>query len=178
MFFPTESPFTTVLESVKDRKEFGHWELDSVVSSRGKSKGCVATFLERKTRFYVAIKMANRTAGSMFAAFGKLYGSLPEGAMLTATTDRGKEFACHELVKQHYGITFYFADAYCSWQRGANENSNGLLREYFPKKTDFAKVSAYELSESLYELNSRPRKCLGWISPIDAFLQEVVRLNC
>ena len=111
----------------------GSSELDTVVSSRGKSKGCLATFLERKTRFYLAFKIPNRTAKSMFSAIEQLCNLFPKEALKTFTSDRGKEFACYPLV-ENLGISFFFADAYTSWQRGSNENANGLLREYFPKK--------------------------------------------
>lgn len=111
----------------------GSSELDTVVSSRGKSKGCLATFLERKTRFYLAFKIPNRTAKSMFSAIEQLCNLFPKEALKTFTSDRGKEFACYPLV-ENLGISFFFADAYSSWQRGSNENANGLLREYFPKK--------------------------------------------
>lgn len=111
----------------------GSSELDTVVSSRGKSKGCLATFLERKTRFYLAFKIPNRTAKSMFSAIEQLCNLFPKEALKTFTSDRGKEFACYPLV-ENLGISFFFADAYTSWQRGSNENANGLLKEYFPKK--------------------------------------------
>ena len=84
---------------VKTRKTFGHWELDSMVSSRGESKGCFATFVERKSRLYTAFKTPDRTAESMLAAITQLYHSLPDGAFKTGTTDRGKEFACCQTVK-------------------------------------------------------------------------------
>ena len=111
----------------------GSSELDTVVSSRGKSKGCLATFLERKTRFYLAFKIPDRTAKAMFSAIEQLCKLFPKEALKTFTSDRGKEFACYPLV-ENLGISFFFADAYTSWQRGSNENANGLLREYFPKK--------------------------------------------
>lgn len=94
------------------RETFGHWELDTFVSSWGKSKACLATFVERKTRFYQAIKMPNRTALSMEIAFGVLTSQYPKSAIQTATVDRGKEFECHELLELLHGIDVYFADPY------------------------------------------------------------------
>lgn len=164
-------------KEVKSRNTFGHWELDSMVSSRGESKGCFATFVERKSRLYTALKTPDRTATSMNAAITKLYNALPTGAFRTGTTDRGKEFACCTAVKEQLGLDLYFADAYCSWQRGSNENSNGLLREFYPKKTDLALVRQEDLTHSLFLINSRPRKCLGWKSPIQVFLHEVAHLT-
>ena len=125
-----------ILESqlVKDQKKskkevFEHWELDSVVSSRGESKACFATFVELKTRFYVAIKMPDRSKNSMLEAIKQLTSNIPKEAFKTFTSDRGKEFSYWKKVEE-MGIDFYFADPYCSWQRGCNENSNGLLREF------------------------------------------------
>lgn len=170
-------PISKRPSEVKKRETFGHWELDSMVSSRGKSKGCFATFVERKSRLFTAVKMPDRTANSMQKAITQLYNALPVGAFKTGTTDRGKEFACCTEVQSELGLTLYFADAYCSWQRGSNENSNGLLREFYPKKTDLALVSQEELTNNLILINSRPRKCLGWKSPIQVFLHEVAQLS-
>ena len=86
-------------KEVKSRETFGHWELDTVVSSRGKSKGCFATFVERKTRLYTAIKIADRTASSMESAIKQLHAVLPKNAFKTATVDRGKEFACYKNIE-------------------------------------------------------------------------------
>ena len=163
-------------KEVRNRESFGHWELDTVVSSRGKSKACVATFVERKTRFYQAIPMPDRTALSMEIAFGVLAGQFPEAAIQTATADRGKEFACHAALKATHGVEVYFADPYSSWQRGSNENANGLLREFFPKGHDFAQVTDEELVRALGLINNRPRKCLGWKSAHESFQQEVLHL--
>ena len=162
-------------KEVKERISFGHWELDSLVSGRGKSKGCLATFVERKTRWYVALKMPNRTAASMKEAIRSLNESLPQGAFQTATVDRGKEFACYPYVEADLGISMYFADPYSSWQRGSNENANGLLREFFPKGTDLAKVSP-DLILALQFINHRLRKCLEWKSSHEAFEQELLHL--
>jgi transposase, IS30 family len=163
-------------KEVKKRESFGHWELDSVVSSRGKSKGCFATFVERKTRWYIALKMPNRSAGSMERAIQTIHNLFPSSAFQTATVDRGKEFACYSNVEEDLGIQVYFADPYSSWQRGSNENANGLLREFFPKKTDLAKVSSEELEKVLSLINNRPRKCLGWKTTHEAFQEELLHL--
>ncbi|MCC5468731.1 IS30 family transposase [Pelosinus baikalensis] len=164
-------------KEVKNRQVFGHWELDTMVSSRGKSKGCFATFVERKSRLYTAIKIPDRTANSMENAINYLWDVLPSGSFKSATTDRGKEFACHAAIKEKLGLDLYFADPYCSWQRGSNENSNGLLREFYPKKTDLSLVHKQDLMGKLFLINSRPKKCLDWKSPIDVFLHEVSHLN-
>lgn len=175
-FFSRGTPIRKRPKDVYNRKTFGHWELDSVVSAQG-THGCFATFIERKTRLYTAIKMPNRTASSMELAIKYLCKQLPKKAFLTATTDRGGEFACFENIKKDLGITLYFADPYCSYQRGSNEYGNGLLREFFPKRTDLGKVKQDVLTQALFLINSRPRKCLGWISPVQAFLHELSHLT-
>ena len=159
-------------DRIENRTEFGHWELDTVVSSRGKSKACVATFLERKTRFYIPIRMADRTARSMWHAIQQVVHALPVGVVRTVTADRGKEFACYANVEK-LGIAFYFADAYAAWQRGSNENSNGLFREFFPKRTDFSRVSDSDIFQAFMHLNHRPRKCLQFKTPFEALLHEL-----
>lgn len=175
--FSIGTPISERPKEVKDRAEFGHWELDTMVSSRGKSKGCFATFIERKSRLYTAFKIPDRTSASMDNAINNLFGVLPSGTFKTATTDRGKEFACYQSVQDKLGLTLYFADPYSSWQRGSNENSNGLLREFYPKKTNLAVVDENELTHNLFLINSRPRKCLGWKSSIQVFLHEVAHLT-
>ena len=175
--FSMGTPISERPKEVKSRNTFGHWELDSMVSSRGESKGCFATFVERKSRLYTAFKTPDRTATSMQEAITMLYNTLPKGAFKTGTTDRGKEFACCTAIQKHLGLTLYFADAYSSWQRGSNENSNGLLREFYPKKTNLALVPQAQLTHYLFLINSRPRKCLGWKSPIQVFLHEVAHLT-
>lgn len=157
---------------IKKRVEFGHWELDTVVSSRGKSKGCLASFVEMKSRFYVALPIKDRTKESMLEAMKKLIKPLSKSALKSFTSDRGKEFACYKEIEK-IGIDFYFADPYSAWQRGTNENSNGLLREYYPKKTDLAKIGVEELIKNIMELNNRPRKCLSYQTPFDVFMHEL-----
>lgn len=170
--FMIGTPISKRPKEVKSRETFGHWELDTMVSSRGKSKGCLATFVERKTRFYLAVKISDRSAKSMFSAIERLRRLFPKEALKTFTSDRGKEFACYPLVED-LGIPFYFADPYSSWQRGSNENTNGLLREYFPKKTDLAAISDEDLNKALGDINHRPRKCLAYRTAVEALLNEV-----
>ncbi len=116
--------------------------------------------------------MVDRSKKSMLESINKLTKSLPQESLKTFTSDRSKEFACYEEVEKQ-GIDFYFADAYSAWQRGSNENSNGLLREYYTKKTDLSKISSQELIKNLIELNNRPRKCLGYQTPFDLFMHEL-----
>jgi transposase, IS30 family len=174
--FAIGKPISQRPKEVRSRETFGHWELDTVVSGRGKSKGCVATFIERKTRLYTAIRMPDRTALSMEIAFGVAAAQYPAKALLTATADRGKEFACYTNLETTHGVQVYFADPYSSWQRGSNENANGLLREFFPKGTDFAQITDEALEKALYLINHRPRKCLGWRTAHESFSEELSHL--
>lgn len=174
--FNIGTPISKRPKSVKNRKEFGHWELDTVVSSRGKSKGCFASFAERKSRLYIALPMPNRSKVAMQTAIEDLRENLPKEALKSFTSDRGKEFACYPEVEAA-GIDFYFADAYSAWQRGTNENSNGLLREFFPKKTDLARVISQELNQALWLMNNRPRKCLDYQTPLEVFLHELLLIE-
>lgn len=104
---------------------------------------------QRKCRFYLAVPMENRSDQSMESAIQALHLSFTLGTFQTATTDRGKEFSCHERIRDTLGLPMYFADPYSYWQRGSNENANGLLREFFPKGTDFGKVSRSEIAQAL-----------------------------
>lgn len=175
--FAVGLPISQRPEEVKSRETFGHWELDTMVSSRGNSKGCLATFVERKSRLYTALKIPDRSSGSMEKSISQLFKALPDGAFRSGTTDRGKEFACYQAVEDKLGLILYFADPYSSWQRGSNENANGLLREFYPKRTNLAYIDQRDLMATLFLINSRPRKCLSWKSPIQVFLHEVSHLT-
>ncbi|SFM25485.1 IS30 family transposase, partial [Salibacterium qingdaonense] len=110
-------------------------------------------------------------------AIRTLHETLPNQAFQTATVDRGKEFACYPRIEQECSIDVYFADPYSSWQRGSNENGNGLLREFFPKASDLAQLTEEELQQALALINGRPRKCLDWKTAHEAFEQEVLHLG-
>lgn len=148
--------------SCNHRTEFGHWEADSVLSGRD-GKGALATFVERKTRKYKTYKMPNQTSLSMFKAMKKLLLEFP-GAIKSITCDRGSEFTNPEYVTklEKKGIPIFFAKPYAPYERGSNENHNGLLREYYPKGTNFSLVTQKELNKAVTAINSRPRKVLHW----------------
>lgn len=152
-------------KSVYSRKEVGHWEVDTVVSGLGKSTACFATFAERMTRFYIAVKMPDRRADTMEETIIRTLGSFPARMVKTLTCDRGTEFANWSSIEKRLGCDMYFADPYCAWQKGTNENSNGLLREFYPKGKNLQRIAEKTLRKNLELLNSRPRKILGFKSP-------------
>ncbi|WP_268624874.1 IS30 family transposase [Paenibacillus alvei] len=100
----------------------------------------------------------------------------PQAALQTTTVDRGKEFACYASLENFHNLEVYFADPYSSWQRSSNENGNGILREFFPKGHDFASVTDEDLARAICLINNRPRKCLGWMSAYEAFMDDLSHL--
>lgn len=156
-------------KSVYTRKEFGHWEADTVVSGKGKAKACFATLAERKTRFYIAVKIPDRNGETMANAIIKALSALPKGAVKTITCDRGSEFAGWKKIEEELHCRMYFADPYCAWQKGTNENLNGLLREFYPKGHNLERVSEKTLKKNLALINARPKKVLHYQKPVDLF---------
>lgn len=156
-------------KEVRKRETIGHWELDTVVSSRGKSKSCLSTFVERKSRFLIAQVMENRKSSTFNFHCFTAFKDIPTNLIKTFTVDRGKEFAGYVDIENTLNIDVYFADAYASWQRGTNENTNGLLREFYPKKFDFSSINQKELDNIVTIINNRPRKCLGYRTPAEVF---------
>lgn len=162
-------------KSVYKRKEFGHWEADTVVSGIGKSKACFMTLIERKTRNYVAIWMPDRKANTLEKTMVDYFRLLPTGAVKTITCDRGSEFANWESIENTLRCDIYFTDPYCAWQKGSNENANGLLREFYPKGKNLSRVDKNKLKKNLELINSRPKKVLGFQKPIDLFNYELTK---
>ena len=158
------------------RKEFGHWEADTVVSGQGKSKACFATLAERKTRFYIAIKIPDRKGETMAKAIISALSQFPQEAVKTITCDRGSEFAGWREIEKQLNCNKYFADPYCAWQKGTNENLNGLLREFYPKGRNLARVSPATLKKNLALINARPKKILQFRTPQDLFIENLK--NC
>ena len=152
-------------KSVYSRQEAGHWEADTVVSGLGKSKACFATLAERKTRFYIAVKIPDRKAETMAAAIVSALRNVPSELVKSITCDRGTEFANWQTIEQKLHCDVFFADPYCAWQKGTNENLNGLLREFYPKGKNLSRVSPKTLLRNLALLNARPRKVLNFRSP-------------
>lgn len=143
---------------VEARKRFGDWERDTLYGKH--TRICLLTQVERKSRYLIAAKVPDRRAHSVAQCKIAQFSALPQRWRRTLTLDNGKEFAAFKQVEQATGLRVFFADPYCAWQRGANENTNGLLRRYFPKGTDFSQVADHELAFVVYALNNQPRKCL------------------
>lgn len=155
--------------AVKLRQEFGHWEADTVVSGAGKSKVCFAVFQERMTRYYVVVKIKDRTAASMTEAAIRVLGKLPQEAVKSITCDRGPEFAGWKEIEEKLHCDVYFTDPYRAWQKGGIENCNGLLREFYPKGKDLSRVSPKTLQRNVDLINNRPKKILNYLSPQFSF---------
>jgi len=148
------------------RADYGHWELDTVVSGyKTKSKACLITLVERKSRFYKAIKSPSRQADIVSKLIIDYLKQFPGELVKTITTDNGKEFAEWEQIEKELNCEVYFCDTFCAWQKGSNENSNGLLREFFPKGYNLSRYTQVNIDKKVNLINNRPRKCNNWISP-------------
>ena len=160
---PDRRPISQRPAIVEQRSRIGDWEGDSV---SGKGHGSfVATHVERKSRYLLAGKMDDKSANSMNETTRLLFRKIPKSKRQTMTVDNGKEFAGFKEMEKFVGLCCYFADPYSSYQRGTNENTNGLLRQVFPKGTDFNEVGNGELDKAVALINNRPRKCLNYRTP-------------
>jgi IS30 family transposase len=135
--------------------------------------GFVATHVDRRSRFLLAAKVFRRTAAEVTDATQKLLQPLPQQVRRTLTVDNGSEWTAFRRLQRTLGIQVYFATPYAAWERGTNENTNGLLRDYFPKQTDFSRIAARRLASGVNALNHRPRKCLAYRTPAEVFTQAV-----
>ncbi len=154
-------------KSIERRLTPGHWEGDSVVSRQ--SMVGLNTLVERKTGMVFISKIVNGTAQETTAKVERRLGTLPHHLRKTLTLDNGSENAGHAEITNTIGTKVYFAHPYHSWERGTNENTNGLIRWYLPKGTDFATVSDEEIARIEQALNNRPRKRLGWRTPLEVW---------
>lgn len=161
--------------SVETRKQFGHWEGDSLVSSL--SLVALNSLVERKTRLLMLSKLPRKSAADTVDAVVKRLKDLPRKARRTLTMDNGTENTGHERMTADTGIKCYFAHPYASWERGTNENTNGLIRWYLPKGTDFNTITEKQIKQIESSLNNRPRKCLGFKTPLEA-ASKFVALQC
>ena len=153
-------------EIVDQRERLGDWEIDTIIGKG--QQNALLSLTERKSRLAMLPKIGRRTGQGVKDASLHLLYSL-DGPVHTITADNGKEFAHHEVIAQHLAADFYFAHPYAAWERGANENTNGLVRQYIPKDTDFVSVSNEEVDFVMQKLNMRPRKSLDFKTPFEVF---------
>ena len=156
---------------VELRIEVGHWEGDLMIGTGQKS--AIGTIVERKTRYTFIVKIENRKSKTVTQQFAKLLNKLPKYIRKTMTYDNGIEMANHKWLSNNTGMDVYFANPYSSWERGTNENTNGLIRRFFPKGTDFNKITIEQLKQAQFALNNRPRKILGYKTPNEIMNQEI-----
>ena len=159
-------------DEVEDRTVPGHWEGDLIIGDSHQS--ALGTLVERTTRATILIKLRDRDADTVRKAFSRRIKYLPKQMRLSLTYDRGGEMAQHRLFTKETKMKVYFADPYSPWQRGTNENTNGLIRQYFPKGTNFNNVTDKEVRKVQDLLNGRPRKTLDWKTPFEA-MSELLR---
>jgi IS30 family transposase len=158
---------------VETRATVGHWEGDLVQGAN--RSGHLVTLVERSTRFTLVDRTATKEAREVTRTICSMLGPMPQAARLTLTLDNGKEFASHEKLAGKTGMDVFFAHPYHSWERGTNENTNGLIRRLYPKAASFVDVGKARLGHIETFLNDRPRKCLGWMTPrekMTAFLAD------
>ena len=160
---PNQRRIDTRPAEVETRLSIGHWEGDLINGANG--TGNLATMVERCARFTLVGRTKTKEATEVRLKMCALLKTLPPKARRSATLDNGKEFAQHEELARGAGIDVFFAYPYHSWERGTNENANGLIRRLYPKKSSFADIGAVELKRIDTFLNDRPRKCLGWSTP-------------
>ncbi len=158
-------------EEIEGRLVPGHWEGDLIKGAFNRS--AVGTVVERKTRYLILSKMRGCTAEAALEGFTRQMKRLPAVLRRSMTYDRGSEMACHPELARRLKIDIWFCDPHAPWQRGSNENTNGLLRQFFPKGTDLSTISQTELNDVARLMNQRPRKTLGWKTPEEAMAEEL-----
>ena len=154
------------------KKEVGHWEGDTV-ESKG-HRGGIATIVDMKSRYTIIRKVRDKSSEEMKDAIVGSFRNCPE-IIKTLTVDNGNEFALHDKISKELNTQVYFAEPYSPWERGLNENTNGLIRRFYPKGTDFTKVTERELIKVQYLLNERPRKVLGFKTPKEVFIEDLAK---
>ncbi len=160
--------------SCENRSWFGHWESDTVRGKTGRS--ALVTLVDRKSRYLLSQRVPKVNAKNVTQAMIDLLHTVTPKRVRTLTPDRGTEFAGYREVSQELSIPVYFPDPHASQQRGTNENTNGLIREYFPKGTDLDQLTDQDIDKFVRDLNHRPRKVLGWKSPFEVFFGTKLRL--
>ncbi|MDH6156051.1 IS30 family transposase [Janthinobacterium sp. CG_23.4] len=160
---------------IEDRVIPGHWEGDLIKGESNRSS--VGTLVERTTRFVVLARMENAGTKSVVDSFSAVLNREPEALRKSMTYDQGREMHGHKILTERTGVQIYFADPHSPWQRGSNENTNGLLRQYMPKGSDLSIYSQEELDAIALSLNTRPRQTLGWKTPLAVYTEHMIRLQ-
>jgi len=158
---------------VDNKNRIGDWEGDTIIGSH-KGGAVLVTMVERKTRYTIVVKVKDKTTSSVIDGINESLTDL-SSLVKTVTLDNGKEFSNHQALSNHLGCNVYFAKPYHSWERGLNENTNGLLRQYFPKKTKFDNLTDDEIKYVENKINRRPRKCLNYKTPAEEFSRLAAR---
>lgn len=159
---------------INNKERIGDWEIDTIIGNN--HKGAIVTAVERKTKFSCMKQVPKKEAALVASALIEMLKPY-EPLVLSLTSDNGKEFSFHEKIAKELQLDFYFAHPYSSWERGLNENTNGLIRQYFPKKTSFINLDQDRLMEVQYKLNQRPRKSLDFETPESLFSNSLVALE-
>lgn len=157
---------------VDARKRIGDWEIDTIIGK--KHKGALLSIVERKSKFILIRKLPKKQADLVAQATVDLLNPYEE-KVFTITADNGQEFAHHKDIKEQLKADVYFAHPYHAWERGLSENTNGLIRQYFPKGTDFQTITDKHVEMAMNSLNNRPRKTLGYKSPNEVFFQAITK---
>jgi IS30 family transposase len=159
-------------EVISNRLQVGHWEGDLVVG-KGQTSA-IGTLVERVTRYTIIIALQSRKSRHVVDAFADALLEMPKSFLKSLTYDNGVEMSEHKYFTHRTKMPVYFANPYSSWERGTNENTNGLIRRFFPKKTDFNKISDAQLKNAEHNLNDRPRKVLNWKTPRESVQESCV----
>lgn len=159
---------------VETRSRIGDWEADTIIGKNHRQ--AIVSLVERKSGYTLMRKVERKTAQAVSHAMTSLLNPY-RNKVHTVTSDNGREFARHEEIAATLKANFYFAHPYASWERGTNENTNGLIRQYFPKNRDFTTITQQEIDTAMERLNSRPRKRLGYLTPNQVFFKSGVALQ-
>jgi IS30 family transposase len=172
---PNMVPIQQRPAEVLDRSTPGHWEGDLLVGRYSRSH--LVTLVERHSRYLLVLALSDAKSSTVVAALTAAFGDLPASMHGSLTWDRGIEMTRHAEFSAATGIPVFFCDAYSPWQRGSNENTNGLLRQYFPKKSNLSLTTPEQLAAAVAELNHRPRRALGWQTPYEVYIRAIVALT-
>ncbi len=158
-------------QTIENRETFGHWEGDTLQFRT--QRGCLITLVERQTRLTLADPLPSKKAEETARCLTGIFAALPAAARRSITFDNGSEFARHQDLKDELDMESFFCDPHSPWQRGAVENANGILRRDLPRKTDLQDYSDQDINDIVWAINTTPRKCLGFLTPAEAFLHQL-----